>query len=374
MSATGRKLLNTAVNGARRDVTAMFKEASERMTGILMSAADAEGKIDTRKTEELQERLGQITLSLFVGPGGRRAYAPDGVTPLAPLPRILNKWYAYAVYTEVKAQRDWMQKNIPEDVYNWLATTPSRNTITELVDPFQGNWVDMLRIFHRDPFAEVDPLRQWIPMHKWNDPNGYVLSDRIWQGGLRTRMKIDAMIADGLRQGMSAQQLSKRLEQFLVPGRAALRTKKPYGSDASYDAMRLVRTEIARAANQAAYTASYLNPYVNSYDVYRSARGDPKCKICPQHATIGIGGNRLRNPYPIEDSSGISPFHSHCLCTYTPIAENPAITTERLREWIRQPGDMSPSITPAQFGLILSLMLGGLSGSVYTEFSLEELG
>jgi hypothetical protein len=373
MPTTGRKLLNTAVLGARRDVTTMFKAASERMVGILMSAADSEGKIDPRRTEELQERLGNITLSLFVGPGGRRAYAQDGITPLAPLPRILNKWYAYAVYKEVKAQRDWMQKNIPEDVYTWLATMPSRNTITEAVDPFQGNWVDMLRIFRREPFAAVDPLRRWVPMHKWNDPNGHVLSDRIWQAGVRTQVKIDAFIADGLRQGMSAQQLSKRLEQFLVPGRAAIRTKKPYGSDASYDAMRLARTEIARAANQAAYTASYLNPYVNYYDVYRSARGDPKCKICPQHATIGIGGNRLRAPYPIEDSSGISPFHSHCLCTYTPIAENPALTTERLRELIRTPGDLPPSITPVQFDALISLMLGGLTGTLLNDFTVEEL-
>lgn len=80
-------------------------------------------------------------------------------------------------------------------------------------------------------------------------------------------------------EGMGALELSRKLERFLLPNRANLRTNRPYGTSAAFDAMRLARTEIARAANQAAFLSSYLNLYVDKIDVARSGNGDKTCAV-----------------------------------------------------------------------------------------------
>jgi len=173
-------------------------------------------------------------------------------------------------------------------------------------------------------------------------------------------VQIDNMLADGLREGRASLALSKDLEQFLLPGRAALRTRKPYGKDASFNAMRLARTEIARSHNYAAYNAAYLNPYVDLIDVARSRSGDPTCKICPQHATIGLMGERLRDPYPV-DSADVPIFHPHCMCVLLPVvSESPAQVTARLREEMEQAKAeyLTPYMTPVAQLALIEVFLG----------------
>lgn len=365
---TGRQSLTQALAGAQKDISTMFRDTTERMSGVLVSVADAEGIIDPNRDEEMQRRLGDIVQGLFVGSDGRRAFMQDGVTPIAPYPSILNKWYVQIVYAQVKAQHDWMQRHIPEDVFAFLSS--GRRSIQEQDNPFlRGDDESIeaykrrladLRIFRPNPLAELDPSRRWVPMHRWNDPNGYRLSDRIWQNSIRTRVKVDALVAEAIRDGMSAVQLAKRLEQFLLPERAALRTRRPYGSDGSFDAMRLARSEIARAANQAAFTAAYLNPYVDKIDVRRSPNGDPKCPICPQHATIGIGGERIREPYDINNAH-LPIFHPHCKClTLSVVTDSPGVVTERLRAVMQdaQVQLLEPVMTPAQVNLFTRQLLG----------------
>lgn len=365
-----RQLLTQALSGARKDISAMFKDASDRMLGVLTSAADSDGRIDPRRDEDIQRRLGDITQSLFVGSDGRRAYMDDGITPLAPLPGILNKWYVWIVYQNVKAQHDWMQRHIPEDVFAFLSNGRARPLIQEVDNPFlrgadesidaYKKRLDDLRIFRPNPLAELDPNRRWVPMHRWNDPNGYRLSDRIWQNSIRTRVKIDALVGEAIREGQGALQLAKKLEQFLLPERAPLRTKKPYGTDASADAMRLARSEIARAANYAAFTAAYMNPYVDKIDVRRSPNGDSRCPICPQHATIGIGGERLREPYSIN-SADLPIYHPNCKCLVVGvITDSPRTVTARLRAVVQdaQRELLEPIMTPAQLNQFTQQLLG----------------
>ncbi len=127
----------------------------------------------------------------------------------------------------------------------------------------------------RDPqnvFAP-NPLAEYDPPHLWVDPNGYRLSDRVWRTAGETRRKVDAMVDEGIRQGRGALALSRDLEEYLHPGRQIVRTKAPYGTDASYDAMRLARTEITRAASKAHEAAALDNPFVTGL----------KWKLSPQH-------------------------------------------------------------------------------------------
>jgi hypothetical protein len=125
-----------------------------------------------------------------------------------------------------------------------------------------------------------------------------------------------------------------------------------------YDGMRIARSEIARAANQAAFISAYLNPYVGGIDVVRSRAGDPKCRICPTHATIGIGGERLREPYSIH-ATHVPIYHPHCKCRVQPVLRNSLETvTQNLRE-IRRGFPLAVAVTPL-LGEVLVRWLVGL--------------
>lgn len=346
-----KRINANAQAGMKRDIIQEFTKMSATVTGIITRYADGSGKLSLSSSAALRRDAGNVVMRLFTADGDRDSiFAPDGVTALAPYPRILNKWYARVVSEQVRAQQSWLKRNLPDDLYSWLAgAKPVREDVENPYLQQEGETLEAykkraqeLRIFRPNPLAEYEP------MHTWVDPNGYRLDDRIWNAGDDTRKALDKLIADSINSGMSASRLAKLTEQFLVPDRAAVRTKKPYGSDASYYAMRLARTEIARAANQAAWLAASQNPYVGSMDIARSPNGDPTCKVCPTHASIDIGGNRVREPYDLK-SVRVGPFHPQCQCHARPnVTQTPAQVTADLRQ-LMESGDpvFTPQMNPA---------------------------
>lgn len=376
-----------SVNAIRKDLAATFKPVSQRITGVITQAANADGKLDHLTQQQrvtLIDQVGDLVDSIFVRPGTRKAFAQDGVTAASPYAALLNKWYVQITYQAVKVHHDWMRKHVPEDVQNWLKRrgrklqfeSVRRNNwrrgglLAEADNPFlqqPGESLDdykkrlqSLRLFDPNPNA------QYEPMHTWVDPNGYVLSQRIWQVSGNTRAKMERLLADLISQGVGALEIARQMEQFLMPDRVALRTKKPYGTDASADAMRLARSEIARAANQAAYISAYLNPYVGGIDVARSATGDPQCPICPQYATIDIGQNRVRDPYPLT-SAPVPIFHPNCMCrVQSVVTDSPETVTERLRAVIENAQDdlLEPFMTPLQIRSFMDMLLGQILNSL----------
>jgi hypothetical protein len=155
-------------------------------------------------------------------------------------------------------------------------------------------------VWRPNPFAAYDPA------HTWLDQRGYRLSDRIWDTSVRTRARIDALIEEGIREGRSAMAIAGDLEDFLLPGRKLLRTDRPYGQDASADAMRLARTEITRAHAQADFMAANMNPFVETFDWVLSG-SHPKPDVCDD---LAAGG-----PYLKGGDVRIPPAHPHCLCS-----------------------------------------------------------
>jgi hypothetical protein len=319
--------------------------------------------------------VGELVQGLFVAEG-RFAFADDGVTARTPFAQLLNTFYVRVVMEAIYGARDWMAKKLPSDVFQFLPRARAID-LGESQNPFLRRdgeddeafrqRLDDLRVFRPNPLAELDPNRQWVPMHRWQDSNGYRLSDRIWRASTSTRNKIDGMISEAFAEGIGALELSRKLEQFLLPTRANLRTDKPYGVNASFDAMRIARTEIARAANHAAFISAYTNPYVNQIDVRRSSNGDASCPICPQHATIGIGGERLREPYSIY-SADICPYHPHCMCVVIGVLQDSASTiTMRLRAVMEDSRAelFPPSVNPAAAdSLVQTLLHRSLNGLV----------
>jgi hypothetical protein len=247
----------------------------------------------------------------------------------------LMKWISYGVANVVDSHSAFMQRELPDDIQRWLSSGIAAESISEA----------------------SNPLAQYEPPHLWIDPSGFQLSDRIWRAGLQTRLKIDALLSDGIRNGISARTLAKQLEQFLLPNRAALRTKKPYGSDASFDAMRLARSEISRAHGQASKVAAIANPFVTGLDFCLSAR-HPRVDICDRLATIGTDGSRLKDPYPPESAPvPVQSTHPFCLChTRAFVAASRAEVVADLRRQMEQ-GIPAP-LTPLNRRSMLSSLLG----------------
>lgn len=373
------KLFAMAQRGFRREAVTLFKSLGQQISGVVRANADANGRIDPSRLPSIQAQAGRILERAFVGIDGRSPFAADGVTPLAEYPRILNKWLAYAAGATVMAHYRYLSRTMPADVFESLRRQPARAVpvrqslagapVREVKavnpDDLTPQQIEDLRLFSPNPLAEYDPA------HTWVDPNGYRLSDRIWQTEVTTRMKMDALLADAIRSGMGADELANKLERFLNPDRAKIRTKKPYGSDASYYAMMLARTEIARAANNASFIAGYLNPYCGGLDVARSPQGDPTCPVCPTHATITIGGARSRPPYSYETAS-IPPYHPNDMCrVQNNVRDDPATVTAQLRGILQQAdrgGLEPPFTTPASPERMLEGMLGATLYNILVQY------
>jgi hypothetical protein len=375
---TGVQLQARAQAGLRRDLNAMYRQMVNEMSALLLRYGIGDNStIPSARHDDVAEEIGLIHRKYFVGMMGRKSFDDNGLA-ITPYARILQKWYVYAVVGAIRLDRVWMKQHLPEDVYNWLART-SRKTLArgaqmqEAENPYarrpdedgeeyRARLIKDLYIVHDNPLAEIDPSRKWVPFTRWQDDKGYRLSDRLWRGEQRAHDKIDEILMRELRNNMGSLRLSRLLEQFLLPERAGVKTNKPYNVTASFDAMRLARTEITRAYNQAAYTSALLNPYVNSIDVVRSSNGDADCDICPQHATIDGQGNRIRPPYD-QNTAHVGPFHPNCRCRVSPVpADTPEQITQNLRAFMAFDPAIEPAPTAATDNLIDAMLGPALVG------------
>jgi len=215
------------------------------------------------------------------------------------------------------------------------------------------------RLFH------VNPLVWYDAPHTWVDPRGYRLSDRIWRTDEETRRKLDRLLADMVNKGYSAVDIARAAEQFLLPGRSLIRTTKPYvpymGADGrmvdpeslSFDAMRLARSEIARAHGQAAKAAAITNPYVDAVN-WNLSLMHPKVDICDDY--------QRQNPHEVESAPvPVQDSHPHCLCNLSPVVtKSPSAVTAEIRAALENTlaQDVRPYLTPLQEQTLFTLLLG----------------
>lgn len=275
---------------------------SDRITGLLLRAAPGpDGRIPARDESRVLIETGQLVERFFVGNDGRTALADDGTNPQALYPDRLLSALVSVTYSVARAHGVYMKGQLPDDIQNWLRTAYIGEQAPAVPNPIHLN-----------------PLATYSAPHTWVDPRGYRLSDRIWQLSVRSRTSIDQVVADGIRTGRSSLQIARDVEALLLPGRT-IRTKRPYGTYVSADAMRLARTEIARAHASASLAAGRANPFVSGFDWALSAR-HPKMDICDQIASIGMGGERLRDPYPVDGyvPQPVVDSHPNCLCNIRP--------------------------------------------------------
>ncbi len=153
----------------------------------------------------------------------------------------------------------------------------------------------------------VRPRGTYAPFHEWVDPNGYRLSDRVWRTSVDVRARIDRLVDYHISQGTGAVEIARLMEPFLTPGAQGIKTKTPYGTEGSFSARRLARSEISAAAGRATVNAASVNPFVESIQWVLSG-SHPESDECDANARGGVNGDGI---YPVADVPRY-PNHPQC--------------------------------------------------------------
>jgi hypothetical protein len=337
-AVAGSRALYTAQRKFLADFRGVMQRVADQASGVLLRSAAPDGTIDPRRLEPIQTEIGTLIQRVFVGENLRSPYRNE-VEPLAEYPALLNKWYVYSVVSVVKAHRDMMLRLLRDapDVARWLEQAEPQ-PVTEI--------------------AYQNPLATYDPMHKFVDKRGYTLSRNVWSNGVEARMRVDALLEEGIPAGTSAVALSNQLQAFLLGEHQNWFTSKPYGTSANYPALRLARTEITAAHGRITLAAAKANPFVTFIRWLLSPR-HPKRDICDVHAA--------NSPFLLDQVPEYPP-HPNCICTLVPeVIANPAGVIQDLRAMMRR-GERAP-LTPLSFRNMLRALLGAyLYNSAFQEF------
>jgi hypothetical protein len=335
MAATYKNRFLRIMRNQEKAMRAVFARAA-RLSQSAVVRHSVGDEVPRGATKSLQTDIGRIVETVFIGTvpqTGHRApfYVRNGdVMPLSPYMAVL--WESIDAVTElaVREHAAIIERHMPDDIVA-MARARASTTVFEFDD---GSTIEVAgaAFEHVSEFPDgfkSNPFAQYEPAHTWVDPNGYRLSDRIWNTSDNMRGRMDAFISQSIREGKGALRMSKELEQFMIPGRG-LRTRRPYGQNASFEAMRLARTETTRAHASAFETAAMANPFVTTVNIVLS-RSHPKRDICDDAAA---GSPYLKDAVP--DRYKI-PLHPHCLCHYTAnVDEDIDDVVDRARERIKK--------------------------------------
>ena len=369
-------------------MTALYAGLARDVAAIVQRRADADGNVPRQATFEIQQQAGELVRRLFLGRNGRGEWAPfdtvgnGAVIPLSPYMRQLWAAIRSAVRIPVEQSAAILERRLPLDVLTVIRAAD--------VNPFvaaKKQVAEVMEIVHRghrdnaenhrekaekklcgslrasvssvnrslvaEQLFRPNPLATYEPAHTWVDPNGHRLSDRVWNTAGNTRQRLDAYLEQAIREGRGALQMSRELEQFLIPGRG-LRTSKPYGANASFDGMRLARTEISRAAQEAQRMTAAMNPFVSGLK-WRLSASHPRIDICDDLARGGPAGDGVYSveAYPERP-------HPQCLCRpENVIIENPDSILNELRADIRRVrADLVDKVGPLLVDQFEKLLLG----------------
>lgn len=341
MTATYRQRFLGVLARAERDFADVFAALNDQITVELARAAGGDGTIPPARAQAVRDEVGARVTATFLGIArgqGTPAYRPfqvqlGRVLPLSPYMATL--WGHIEDVTRLAVDQHAAM------MHQRLAGAPDVRRALERAtrNPFAQRVAEQAD-YNPRPFLAYDPP------HRWVRPDGYTLSDRIWRTAGDMRRQIDRVLAEGIAQGKGALQIAKDLEPYLQPGRVGRLTRKPYGTRASYDAMRLARTEITAAHTRAGLMSANLNPFVSGYRVALS-RQHPQPDICD---TVVAGG-----PYALDDVVNLPPLHPHCLCT---VLWETAISPEDAIQALRE--QMAMQIGPTAPGDLLVDMIGPL--------------
>ncbi len=159
-------------------------------------------------------------------------------------------------------------------------------------------------------------------------PAGITLSDRVWDISWQAEKAIRNRIQMGVLEGESAARLSRDIRGYLIrPETLRGRIKKMYTpgkgvyKSAYKNAMRVTRTEYARAYTEGTYRYGAQKDWIKGY-YWRVASGMP-CPIC---ADLDGAFFPKEEPPPI-------PAHPHCFCYAEIVMDETRIKEQKIEKF-----------------------------------------
>lgn len=167
--------------------------------------------------------------------------------------------------------------------------------------------------------------------------DGLKISDRVWRTTEIARNSIQRILEDAVARGQDARRTAREIQQYLQPGiwkahKLETRKRLGIGTDVSYQAMRLARTEMNNAFHEGMITANQHNPgYRGIY--WRLSTQHVVPDICTNMAadvSYGEPGFYPKGKEPVRP-------HPQCLCVAVGSYEDPGQFAQRLNEWSQNP-------------------------------------
>ncbi len=184
--------------------------------------------------------------------------------------------------------------------------------IQAAIDASDDELAELLRMSTMAPQRRLAIARSLDDTRSWVDPNGYRLSDRVWNVRQGVRRRIDQELRLGIVRGTDPRTVAKALSAYLTP---AARTVGPGGQQGrgTYGARRLARTELTRARAQATVEAASRIPTTRGMK-WNTSNNHPKEDECSDHAAAnryGLGAG----VYPLTALPTL-PAHPFCRCSW----------------------------------------------------------
>lgn len=279
---------------------------SDGLARLVLRHTDEQGNVPAFRLEMLRREASALIQRSFLGtPSPNGEIAPYSVVhgevqPRSVFFRVLWSLMQRSAGEAVERHAEIMRKHLPEDLQRQFAGAT--------IDPFDKSVHEI---------GDFDPLFMWL------GPDGKRLLDRIWNSAGDMVARVDQFLVAAVTQNLNGSRIGQEILKFLTPG-----NKSSFlGSNGSWYAMRLARTEISAAYFRADAMAAQLDPMVESYSPYTA----------PEHACCdGCDDQQAGGPYPKDDLTHLPPFHANCICgvIWNLVEDIPGVI-DRLRKTIQ---------------------------------------
>lgn len=297
VTVASRDKLKENLLGVTRETHTLLQKVGNEINRILVRNSLRNGLIDPKSLPQIETDITRV-ITQEISPQNR-AYTWD-YRPLSPLAKILNKWLVKASMDAIWSHMTEMDRMVPDDLKDWLNQT-------------------RMGVGHPREGAIQDPTTRWEHPHEWVDRNNRILSERIPIARDLVIVKVLDLVRDRIKKDKTGLEIGREVLSYVIPGKTIKSGQNIHGLNVSYRIMNLTRSEVVRAFSMMHLAAAYANPTVNGMEWMLSIL-HPRTDICDDLATVGMSGQRLREPYDLNDAP-IVIVHSHplCLCVNSPV-------------------------------------------------------
>lgn len=173
--------------------------------------------------------------------------------------------------------------------------------------------------------------------------SGWSLSGRIWGNNEETMSDLYKIMARGLTENLSIQEIAKSMSAYVNPQErkgwnkilamkntktGQIEYKRIYSKKVDYNAQRLARTLVQHSYQQSFVAVTKNNPFVTDYIWH--ADGSRPCELCEERD----GMHFAKDDLPMDHPNG--------MCTMEPSIDEKFV--DRLADWVNSPDGTYPEI------------------------------